>query len=96
MSVNAPQKIHGIDLNGVLVCEEMDDFECVCDDTEGQKLFAIVAALHHHAIHGPDDACKHSACGLPSGRYAPVDQSLNDRHLCLLELLLCVTSRGVW
>ena len=29
-------------------------------------------------------------------QYAPVYQSLNDRHMCLLELLLGVTAGSVW
>ena len=35
------------DLDWVLVREEVDDFECVCDDADGHELLAIVTALHH-------------------------------------------------
>ena len=38
------------DLDGVLVGEEVDDLERMCDNANGQKLLAVVAALHHHAI----------------------------------------------
>ena len=36
-------------LNGVLVGEEMDDFESVLDDADGKELLAVVATLHHQA-----------------------------------------------
>jgi len=35
------------DLNGILVGEEMNDLECVCNDADGHELLAIIAALHH-------------------------------------------------
>ena len=37
----------GTYLDGVLVGQEMDDLEGVCNDTESQELLAVVAALHH-------------------------------------------------
>ena len=37
-------------LNGVLVGEEVDDFECVCNNANGHELLAIVATLHHQAV----------------------------------------------
>lgn len=37
-------------LNGVLVGEEVNDFECVCNNANGHKLLAIVATLHHQAV----------------------------------------------
>ena len=37
------------DLDGVLVREEVDDLERMCDDADGQELLAVVAALHHQA-----------------------------------------------
>ena len=37
------------DLDGVLVGEEVDDLERMCDNANGQKLLAVVAALHHQA-----------------------------------------------
>ena len=36
-------------LKWVLVGEEVDDLECVCNDSNGQELLAVVAALHHQA-----------------------------------------------
>lgn len=36
-------------LDGVLVGEEMNDFECMGDDADSEKLFAVVAPLHHQA-----------------------------------------------
>jgi len=36
-------------LDGVLVGEEMNDFECMGDDADGEKLFAVVAPFHHQA-----------------------------------------------
>jgi hypothetical protein len=41
------RKKQDADLNGILVGEEVDDFESVCDDADGHKLLAIVATLHH-------------------------------------------------
>jgi hypothetical protein len=35
------------DLNGVLVGEEVDDLECMCNDADSHKLLAVVASLHH-------------------------------------------------
>jgi hypothetical protein len=36
-------------LDRVLVGEEVNDFECVCDDSNSQELLAVIAALHHQA-----------------------------------------------
>jgi hypothetical protein len=38
---------HLTNLDGVLVGEEVDDLECMCDDADSHKLLAVVAALHH-------------------------------------------------
>lgn len=38
------------DLDGVLVGEEVDDFERVCNNTHGHELLSVVAALHHKAV----------------------------------------------
>ena len=37
------------DLDGVLVGEEVDDFEGVGNDADGEELLAVVASLHHQA-----------------------------------------------
>lgn len=36
-------------LDRILVGEEMNDFEGVGDDADGQEFLAVVAALHHQA-----------------------------------------------
>lgn len=36
-------------LNGVLVCQEVDDLERMCNNADGQELLAVVATLHHQA-----------------------------------------------
>jgi len=36
-------------LDGVLVGEEVNDLKRMGNDADGQKLFAVVAALHHQA-----------------------------------------------
>ena len=47
-----PSVNDGIDqnLDRVLVAEQVDDFECVGDNADGQELLAVVAALHHQAV----------------------------------------------
>ena len=81
------------DLDGVLVGEEVDDLERVRDDADGQELLAVVAALHHQACIVSDFRSLHflRLCD----KDTPVNQSLNDRHLRLLELLLSITAGGV-
>jgi hypothetical protein len=36
-------------LNRVLVGEEVDDFESVSNDADGQEFLSVVATLHHQA-----------------------------------------------
>ena len=36
-------------LDRVLVGEEVDNFEGMCNNADGQELLAVVAALHHQA-----------------------------------------------
>lgn len=43
-------RLNGTHLDGVLVAEEVDDFESVGDDADSKELLAIVAALHHQAF----------------------------------------------
>ena len=42
----------GVDenLDGVLLGDEVDDFERVLDDTDSHELFAVVATVHHQAV----------------------------------------------
>ena len=83
----------GTYLDGVLVGEEVDDLERVRDNADGKELLAVVAAVHHHA----NQTSQFSS--LPPTTFplrdAPVDQTLNNRHLRLLELLLGITASGV-
>ncbi len=79
------------------------------DDAESHELLAIVATFHHQAINyesttiascrsegRKDNFSQHFPYEiLQAGPSAPVDQSLNYRHLRLFELLLCITSGGV-
>merc|ERR1740130_1130791 len=37
-----------VDLDGVLVREQIDDFECMLDDTNSHEFLAVVPAVHHH------------------------------------------------
>ena len=80
-------------LDGVLVGEEVDDLERVRDNADGKELLAVVAAVHHHANQIPRFS------SLPPAvfplRDAPVDQTLKNRHLRLLELLLGKTACSV-
>jgi hypothetical protein len=39
-------------LDRVLVGQEVDDFECVGNDADGEEFLAIVAAFHHHSERG--------------------------------------------
>ena len=34
-------------LDRILVCEEVNDLERMCDNADSQELLAIVATLHH-------------------------------------------------
>jgi hypothetical protein len=34
-------------LDWVLVCKEVDDLECMCNDADGQQFLSVVATLHH-------------------------------------------------
>lgn len=94
------------DLEGVLVGQEVDDFESVGDDAERHELLAVVATLHHQAISYASTIV--ASCGSDGrnqsrmsrrfrqvAKAAPVDQSLNNGHLSLFELLLGITSSGV-
>merc|ERR1719242_646215 len=53
----------GVDqnLNGVLASHQVDDFEAVLDDADGQELLAVVAAVHHERV---DQALNDGALGL--------------------------------
>ena len=68
----------------------MDDLKRVRNNADGHELLAVVAALHHKATWGIRTCSRKS-----NSRSVPVNQSLNDRHLRLLELLLGVTAGGV-
>lgn len=83
---------NGVDenLDWVLVGEEVDDLERVRDDADGEELLAVVATLHHQACEA--SAFRDLWC---RGKDTPVNQSLNDGHLRLLELLLGITAGGV-
>ena len=80
-------------LDGVLVGEEVDDLERVCNDADGEELLSVVAALHHQASRKGVRVCK--VYSKYRQRNTPVNQSLNDGHLRLLELLLGITASGV-
>jgi len=47
-------------LNRVLVCEKVDDFEQVGDDAESKLFLSVVAALHHQRV---DDALDNGHLG---------------------------------
>jgi hypothetical protein len=81
-------------LDGVLVCEQVDNFECVRNDSDGHQLLSIVTALHHQAAN-ISRTCSAYIYIYIAERDTPVHQSLNNGHLCLLELLLGVTTGGV-
>jgi hypothetical protein len=49
------------DLNRVLVGQQVDDLERVCNDADGHELLAVVAALHHQAV---DEALDDGHLGL--------------------------------
>lgn len=42
-------KTRNSNLNRVLVCKEVNDFEGVGDDADSHKLLAVVATFHHQA-----------------------------------------------
>jgi len=74
---------NGVDgnLNGVLVCEDVDDFESVGDDANSLELFTVVATVHHERA---GKALDYRALGLPeafdgisAGRMWNVDGSAN-------------------
>ena len=78
-------------LNRILVCEEVDDLECMRDNADSQELLAIVATLHHQTKRVDSE---------PRQRYSyifdqPVHKAFNNRHLGLLELLLGITAGGM-
>ena len=60
------------------------------NNADGHELLAVVAALHHKATWGIRTCSRKS-----NSRSVPVNQSLDDRHLRLLELLLGITAGGV-
>jgi hypothetical protein len=70
----------------------VDDLKCVCDDANCHELLAVVAALHHQTAQSWSIQYSEPTKG---GQCAPVNQSLDNRHLRLLELLLGITSSGV-
>ena len=78
----------------------MDDLESVCDDADSEELLAVVAAVHHHTIGSRSSRGPPRTVSAPSYEEVepsdtPVDQTLNDGHLRLLELLLGITAGGV-
>ena len=63
------------------------------NDADSHELLSVVAAVHHHASRIPQFSSLPPA--IFPHRDAPVDQTLNNRHLRLLELLLGITASGV-
>lgn len=52
-------------LDRVLVGQEVDDLECVGDDSDGHQLFTVVSAVHHQTAELLVSFCG-SSCYLPS------------------------------
>jgi hypothetical protein len=69
----------------------MDDLEGVGNNTESKELLAVIAALHHQTNHPLKRPLSYNSFYGP----VPVHQSLDNRHLSLLKLLLGVTTSGV-
>jgi hypothetical protein len=79
-------------LDWVLVGEEVDDLERMCNNADGEKLLSIITTLHHQAekrTHSawPDDTT--------ISYTQPVYKAFNDGHLSLLELLFSVSTGGM-
>lgn len=76
------------DLDGVLLGDEVDDLESVLNDADGHDLLAVVAAVHHKA---GMSASRNTA----SGSNSRVDETLDNGHAALGELLLGVAASSV-
>ena len=77
------------DLDGVLLSDEVDDLESVLHDSDGHELLAVVSAVHHEPVR---ELVARDGEELFDAR---VDQSLDDRHSSLGELLLGISASGV-
>lgn len=62
------------------------------NNADGEEFLAVVASLHHQA---KTEFLGQTFQLSRRGWFAPVDETLDDGHLCLLELLLGVTACGV-
>ena len=83
-------------LNGVLVGEEVDDFESVGDDSDGHELLAVVASLHHQATENRRNQIEGSLrLDQSVGQHRPIDETLHNGHLGLFELFFGITAGGV-
>lgn len=77
-------------LDGVLVTNKVNNFKSVSNNSDCHELLSVVTTVHHQAR-----ACIRNLSCTQTTVITPVDQSLNNGHLGLLELLLRVSSSGV-
>jgi len=74
-------------LDWILVGKEVDDFERMCDNTDSEKLFAVIATLHHQT-----ESLQSMQPTIRSYHNLPVHKPFNDGHLSLLELFFGVST----
>lgn len=79
-------------LDGVLVCDEVDDLEGVLDDADSHKLLAVVAAVHHQRV---GEALDDGAGSLPEAPDLVAAGGVRHVHLLALADRDVVTKRDV-